>query len=83
MSIDSYRSERKNRKCGFCVYCNHITPPNMPSCIPDVYKCQVKDKIIQPSDRRPFCKYYKVNRKECDEIDDRAALLSKIDKENN
>lgn len=83
MSIDKYRNERRNRKCGFCVYCEHITPNNMPSCIPDVWKCEVTDKIVTTSDRRPFCKYYKVNLTECEKLEKKAELLRKIDKENN
>lgn len=81
-STEKYRNSMANRRCKFCVYFTHIGPSGMPSCIPDAYKCTIKDKLVNPNDRRPFCKYYKLNKSECDEIEERAELLSKLDKEN-
>lgn len=78
----NHRNERRNRRCKFCVYMKKIGPVNMPPCIPDVWQCSVTEKRVKPDDRRPFCKHYKVNMKECNTIEARAMLLSLIDKEN-
>lgn len=61
-----WRNKRLHRKCLFCSYVKMLPSTR---CSPDTWICQCKDKVVNPDTIRPFCKCFKVNIKECENID--------------
>lgn len=51
----------RHPRCSFCEHYKLATPANLNLAMPDLFKCNVKDKMIYHAHMpRPWCKCFKV-----------------------
>ena len=65
---ESWRNKRLNRKCKFCVFIKESSISNIMTKYQE-YECLCKDKKVIHDIPRPFCSCFRINKKECEEID--------------
>ena len=53
--VSNWRNKRLHRRCVFCTFCHLL--PQFPV-FPEVWYCDCKEKSVNPTITRPFCKCF-------------------------
>lgn len=65
---ERWRSKRLNRRCKFCIFIKKSSISNITKKYQE-YECLCKDKRVIHDIPRPFCSCFRINKKQCEEID--------------